>query len=66
MVDRVGMVDLVDVEVLLDSLATEVMVDNVDWGKVNMGLTHWWKNVKKSNDLKLVPKNSTDTAHCNF
>ena len=51
MVDRVvrmGMVDLVDVESLLDSLATEVMVNNVDWGKVNMGLTHWWKNVKKA------------------
>ena len=47
-VDRVGMVDLVDVKVLLDSLATEVMANNVDWGKVNMGLTHWWKNVKKA------------------
>ena len=48
LVTRVGMVDLVDVEGLLDRVATEDMVDNVDWGKVNMGLTHWWKNVKKA------------------
>ena len=32
-----GMVDLVDVEGLLDRVATEDMVDNVDWGKVNIG-----------------------------
>ena len=40
------MAELVDVESLLNRVATEGMVDIVDWRKVNMVMTHGWKNVK--------------------
>ena len=58
------MAELVDVESLLNRVATEGMVDIVDWRKVNMVMTHGWKNVKIATTKNWYQK-STDIAQCN-